>query len=410
MRVRRDLGLLLWGNGISTLGTSVYLVTVLLLLKDMTQSVFLLGLFQFVALIPGFLLSPFTGVLVDRTSRRSIIIRADLLRGVVMIGAALGLFLPGMRSPALVLAASALIGVGNAFFVPAAQALIPDLVPPEELQHANGARAASNQGFNLAGNALGGVLYSLLGAPLVFLLNGITFFLSALQETLIRAPRDRARRRAAGEALPRRGRRFFEDVLLGISSVTGSRTAITLFISQALLFLLSPVLLLSLPFIVIDELGYSGAMVGVCFAVSLAGGITAFLAAGRVSVEGLLRAPLVAISYGILAAAFVLLGTRVFTVTLLGASFFFGFGAGMVYLYIVTWIQVRNAPDLHGRLFSLLEAGNSLVAPVSYVTTGFVLEILGPHRRHWLFLLFAGVAAAWGVRNWLQWYNYKGSL
>lgn len=405
MRISRDLGLLLWGNGVSTLGTSVYLVTVLLLLKDMTQSVFLLGLFQFVALIPGFLLSPLTGVLVDRSSRRTIIIRADLLRGLVMVGAAAGLAVPALRSPALVLGVSALVGAGNAFFVPAAQALIPDLVPPEDLQRANGARAASNQGFNLAGNALGGVLYTLLGAPLVFLLNGITFLLSALQEMAIRAPRDRGRAGAGVHSSLGGGRGFIRELMEGVTVVTRSSTALVVFLSQVGLFFLSPVLLLSLPFIVIDELGLSGAVVGLYFAISLAGGIVAFLLAGRVSVERVLDAPVLSFAYAMLACAFLLLGVLIFPATLLVAAFLFGLGAGTVYLYTVTWIQVRNAPELHGRLFSLLEAGNSLVAPVSYILTGLVLELLGQERRYMLFLLFALTAGAWAVRSRMQWYN-----
>lgn len=404
MKIHRDFGLLLWGNGVSTLGTSVYLIAVLLLLKDMTESVFLLGVFQFVALIPGFILSPLTGVLVDRWSRRSIIIYSDLVRGAAMTGAAALLVVPAFRSPALVLVVSAVIGAGNAFFLPAAQALIPDIVSRENLQAANGTRAATSQGCNLAGNALGGVLYATLGAPLVFLLNGVTFFLSALQETAIRAPRDRIRNRTRnrtgrqGAAIPGEGARsFLREMARGLNVVASRPAMAAIVFSQAGLFLLSPALLLSLPFIVIDELGFSGAVVGAFFAVSLLGGIATFLVLGRIPVDRVLDLPVIPVAYGVIALVFTVLGTTIVPASLVPVAFAFGGAAGAVYLFTVTWIQVRGDVDLHGRLFALLEAGNSLVAPVSYIATGFVLEMIGAAGRPRLFLALALVALLWAV-------------
>ncbi|TVQ21540.1 MAG: MFS transporter, partial [Spirochaetaceae bacterium] len=174
------------GNAVSTLGNAVYLVAVLLLLKELTESAFVMGLFQFVAIAPGFFLSPVTGALVDRMSRRTVIIVADLFRGVVMIAASGLLLFPATRSAFVVLIAATCIGIGNAFFVPAVQALIPSLVPASKLRWANGVRAGGTQLFNLAGNAVGGLLYVVLGAPLLFLINGASFVLSALQESFIR--------------------------------------------------------------------------------------------------------------------------------------------------------------------------------------------------------------------------------
>lgn len=401
-RIPADLLKLLWGNGVSTLGNAVYLVAVLILLKELTESALVLGLFQFVALFPGFLLSPIAGVTIDATSRRRIIILADVARGAVMVVAGVLLTLPELRTPALVLVVSFVVGAGNAFFVPAAQALIPDIVDRDDLQRANGLRAGGNQLFNLGGNAVGGFLYSFLGAPLLFMFNGITFLLSAVQERRIEAPRDRARG-AAGRATGRAAGREPSATLWGraqegIRAVVRDPHARVLFISQAGLFLVSPALLLALPFIVMDELQWPAGMVGVFFAVSIAGGVTVFLAASRLSVERLLRTPAVPLAYLLLALVFLGLAVVVHPVTLAGAAFVFGGAAGAVYLYTVTWIQARNSATLHGRLFALLEAGNSLVAPVSYVATGAVLEFLGPERRSILFLILGCAALIWAVR------------
>ncbi|MFW5812644.1 MAG: MFS transporter, partial [Alkalispirochaetaceae bacterium] len=78
---RRNLHLLVLGNAVSTFGSSVYLIVVVLLLKDLTESGVLLGLYQFLALVPAALLMPLTGPLVDRLPRKGLIVAADLLRG-----------------------------------------------------------------------------------------------------------------------------------------------------------------------------------------------------------------------------------------------------------------------------------------------------------------------------------------
>ncbi len=390
-----DLMRLLWGNGVSTLGNAIYLVAVLLLLKEMTESAFMMGLFQFVALAPGFLLSPLAGAIIDSSSRRRVIILADVLRGFVMLVAAGLLLFPQLHSPFVVLAASFCIGVGNAFFVPAAQALIPDLVDPDQLQRANGLRAGGNQIFNLTGNAIGGFLYAALGAPLLFMFNGLTFLLSALQERTIRAPRDR-RRRVAGSVCHLTT--VWQSAREGFSAILSQEQGRTFFISQAGLFLLSPALLLALPFIVIDELGWGAGMVGVFFAISIAGGIGAFIASSSQPVAKLLQMPVISLSYVSLAAVFIALGLVRNPLTLVFAALVFGASAGGVYLFVVTWIQRCNSAHLHGRLFALLEAGNSLVAPASYVVTGLLLELLQPDQQPMLFLLLGGVAAVWALR------------
>ena len=157
----RDLILLITGNAVSAFGNAVYLITVTLLLKELTDSAFMLGLFQFLALAPGFLLSPLTGVVVVRLSRRSIIIGTDLYRGALMLLAAAALAVPALRSGWFVLTIAFLSGIGHALFVPAVHALLPALVQPAGLQTATALRAAGSQVGNLGGSAAGGALFAL---------------------------------------------------------------------------------------------------------------------------------------------------------------------------------------------------------------------------------------------------------
>ncbi len=385
--------MLVVGNAVSTLGNAVYLVAVLLLLKELTESAFVMGLFQFVAIAPGFFLSPVTGTLVDRMSRRTVIIVADLFRGVVMIAASGLLLSPATRSAFVVLVAATCIGIGNAFFVPAVQALIPSLVPPSKLRWANGVRAGGTQLFNLAGNAVGGLLYVVLGAPLLFLINGASFVVSALQESFIRPD---AAVGASGAASATDGS-VRDQAREGLRVVVGAPRLRRAIASQAGLFVLSPVLLLSLPFIVIDELGLPQATLGYVFAAALAGGILAFAVLGRRGRSDRVGARYPRIGYAMTSLALAALAVSSSLPFVVAAAVVIGSASAAVYLHAITMIQREHDRAIHGRLFAILEAVTSLVGPVSYVATGILLDLLGANRRPLLFAVVAAAAALWAL-------------
>lgn len=389
-RADRDLMLLVSGNAVSALGNAVYIITVTLLLKELTQSAFALGLFQFVALSPGFLLSPIIGAVVDRVPRLRVIVLADLFRGILMIVAGLLLLFPALRHPWFVLFVALLAGLGHAFFVPAAQALLPAIVPAGRLPRATTLRAAGSQLANLAGNAAGGALYLALGAPLIFVANGVSFVLSALQEQLIRSGRDQPRTNDG-----RRGA-LLRSAREGIRVAAADPALRRVIVSQAGLYALSPVLLLALPFVVIDDLGLSESSLGLFFALALSGGIVAFLALRVMAPKRLLALPVVSGSYLLLGAAFLLVTLHVSAASIALVALMSGAAAAAVYLYATTWVQVRSGQNLHGRLFALLEAANSLVAPLAYLISGALLTALGGEQRGLLFVAVAVVALLWG--------------
>ncbi len=385
----RDLYLLIGGNAVSAAGNSVYLIAVTLLLKEMTGSAFMLGFFQFLALAPGFLLSPVTGVIVDRMSRRTIIVVSDLLRGVLMVLAGVALTVPWLRTAPLVLVVAFLGGVGHAIFVPAVHALLPVIVPPGRLQSATGLRAASSQLSGLAGNAAGGALFTVLGGPVLFVLNGITFFLSAVQELFIRGGREPVGR-DSNQSMIAMAREGFQAVIR-------DRPLQSLMLSQGGLFLISPFLVVALPFLVMDELGLSEAAVGMYLAAALAGGIAAFSVLRRVNRETLLTAAFHGYAYLGLGFAFAGVAIAPGPAVLLAVAVISGAAAGTVYLVTISWIQTRRAPRLHGRLYAILEAGNSALAPAGYLVAGILLELTGSRSRPLIFAAVAAAAVIWGV-------------
>lgn len=410
-RQTADLSRLVIGNAVSTLGNAIYLVAVLLYLKALTESAFVLGLFQFLALLPAFALSPFTGAIIDLTSRRTIVVQADAWRGVLMIGAGILLFFPSFQRPVVILIVSLGAGIGHAFFVPAAQALIPAIVAPADLETATSVRAVSAQSANLIGNAVGGLLFAIVGMPLLLIGNGVTFLLSAGAEQRISddgpeagAPHELGRDSPEAGALHApespfrdRLRATLTAARSGLTLVASQRTARLRIVSQAGLFLVSPALMLSLPFIVIDEHGLGPSWVGAFFALSLAGGVIMFGVLRTVRVARLSSLSLPTLAYAVLAAAFAALALSTQPAILAATALATGMAAAGTYLPVVSWIQRQTPPTYHGRFFALMEAASSFVAPVSYVVTGALLEGLGAPRRPALFAAIALLCLLWSV-------------
>src|SRR6266545_4207446 len=86
--------LLIWqGQLISQTGTQLCLVTLVLWLKQATESATVIGLLMMAATVPGVVLGPLGGALVDRYSRRTILVLGDVVRGFALLGVALVMFL-----------------------------------------------------------------------------------------------------------------------------------------------------------------------------------------------------------------------------------------------------------------------------------------------------------------------------
>jgi MFS family permease len=192
IRVFRVLWLAVLG---SQLGTWMQTVGAQWLLVREPNAGTLVALVQTAGALPVLLLALPAGVLADSLDRRHLLIWVQVFQ--VGVGAALaGLTLAGVMTPALLLTLTFALGCGMAMTNPAYQAVIPELVPREQIPSA---AALGSIGMNLAravGPALAGVLLARTGVATVFALNAVTFLVFAIVLVLWRrAPTD-------GAALP----------------------------------------------------------------------------------------------------------------------------------------------------------------------------------------------------------------
>lgn len=158
---------LLTGYTISNVGNGVLLAALPLLAATNTRNPLAISGLTVAAGLPWIIVGPFSGAIVDRVDRRSVMVLAEIGRAVLMGAAALYVFGGGDSIIALY-CLLILVGVGETFFDPAGLALVPGLVSPSQLDAAN-SRLYGTQTLvqRFVGPPLGGWLFALAAwAPL----------------------------------------------------------------------------------------------------------------------------------------------------------------------------------------------------------------------------------------------------
>ena len=180
----RDFRLMWVGACTSSIGTWMQIVAQGWLIYRLSHSSFLLGLDQFLAGIPIFLLSLIGGVVADRTERRKILIVSQYIQ-MASAGTLTILVAFGLTHVWPILCLSFVSGVAQAFGGPAYQALIPTLVEREDMPNAI---ALNSIQFNLAvtiGPALAGLTLAKLGEKWCFGLNALSFLAPIISLSMI---------------------------------------------------------------------------------------------------------------------------------------------------------------------------------------------------------------------------------
>ena len=177
LRSNREFRRLWSAQLISELGDWFYSLAVYDLLLKLTGSGQAVSYAIILQLLPWFLMTPVAGFLADRFPRRHLMIVADVVRGVVVLG------LLAVRTASDVWIVYVLLGVEVIFasiFEPARNALLPNLTTAEEILPANALSSATWSFALTMGGALGGAVTALLGRQVAFVMNSLSFFASAL--------------------------------------------------------------------------------------------------------------------------------------------------------------------------------------------------------------------------------------
>jgi MFS family permease len=365
----RNFQLFFGGQLISLTGTWMQSVAQSWLVYRLTGSVVLLGFVGFAGQIPVFLLAPFGGAVADRRNRHRILV-ATQTASMLLAFALATLTLTGRITEAEIFTLAALLGLVNAFDIPARQAFVVDMVGKDDLINAIALNSSMVNGARIVGPAVAGILVASVGEGWCFFLNAVSY-VAVICGLLMMRTKAQARVPLPGSALA--------NIAEGFAFV--ARTAPV----RALLLLLGLVSLMGMPYAVLmpifaDKiLGGGASSLGLLMGASGAGALVGALSlAMRRGVRGLGR--WVAISSAGFGASLILFSfSRSFWLSaalLLPA----GFSMMVEMASSNTLIQAMVPDALRGRVMAVYSMMFMGMAPIGALLAGVLANHLGAPR------------------------------
>ena len=376
----RDFALLWSGQTVSLIGDGVFLVAMAWQAYAISNAPTALSVVGIAMTVPTIVLLLVGGVVSDRLDRRRVLLAADLVRGLAVAALAV-LSMTGALELWHMCALVALYGCGTAFFGPAFDAIVPDLLPQSQLAQANSLdQLVRPIAFRLAGPALGGWLVAGLGVGPAFAVDAASFALSAVMVLCMRCHGSHGTQTGS----------LIGDLGQGLRFVRANVWLWGTLISAAVAYLLflGPVEVL-LPYVVKNDLHGSAADLGIVFA---AGGIGSIGAAVIMSQAGQPRRSVTVIyaTWTLATVAVAGYGLATSTWQLMAASFAFN---ALETAGTIVWVTLkqREVPaSMLGRVSSLDWLISIGLLPVSFALTAPVAGAIGAQTT----LVLAGMTGA----------------
>ncbi len=369
--------LLLWqGQTVSQIGSQIFSIALMFWIKHETGSATLMGLVMTVSMLPAALIGPISGAIVDNLPRKKLIITSDIINGINVILLSIIVYfslLPVDTTIVVIFVMSTISGILFSVFNPAITSSIPDLVPQDKLQAANSMQESVHQLSLFIGQALGGIFYTLFGAPLLFLFDGITYLFSAASESFIDFPKKDVKKHSS---IKETFVHYKKETMEGIKYVWNEKGMRFIFISFSVLnFFIMPFIVL-LPFYVEDTLGLTPSWYGYMFGSFGLGSILGYFVSGVINPQGKFR------TFSVLAAFVIVGGLMPFFGIILNGyvsiilMLTIGIANGYFAVNIITVLQLKINPDMRGRVFALLNSLSIGLAPVSMALAGISADLL----------------------------------
>jgi MFS family permease len=375
----RNYSLFFSGQFVSQIGSWMQRTSVSWVVYTMTHSAFMLGLTVFVSQFPSFVFSLLGGIVADRYSRFRVLMVTQIASMIQAVLLAI-LVLTGHNTVWAILVLSGVLGVINAFDVPARQPLIHDMVTDHaDLPNALALQSSMTNLARLLGPAISGLVLVSLGAGMCFLFNAISFVAVIISLLLIRLPAH----------IPRQAENKIRSDLSGGFTYlknTPSISMLLLMLSFSSLLLLSYNTLIPVYAKMIFKgnaatFGYISSFIGI----GAVGG-SIFLASLRKDAD----------------LKFILLvNTIIFGISLLLFSHLTNFPLAMVFATLsgfgmmsqttisMTLIQLYSAKEMRGRVMSFVAMSYFGMLPLGSLLIGAVSQSIGAPNT----ILWEGIAA-----------------
>ena len=362
--------LLLQGNAVSAIGDVLYSVAIGYWVYEQTGSSALMGVMSSISMFVMMFVQPFSGSIVDKSNRKVLIVGMDALRGIIMLAVG-ALALTDNLSVPVVLIAAFLAALCSVFFGPSVSTVLIDVIPHDEIVRGQSVQSGIVSLINLAGKALSGALVAFVGVPLIIMINGVSYLISAFTEMFIDVPKTKRQ----GEKVTLLG--ILKDFKTALVEVFTNKF-LKIFIPSAVILNLlgAGPLSLMLPFVL--EKGYTVEMYGIFMAVETAGSLICVFLLGIFKMKKLTRYYLMAIGF-ILSTFFYILtflstNFRMMCIWMFAGAFVNSMGNSIFGATIVLAMPEENRAGMLG-LFSALSMGGCAISSVIFGVLGEMMPL-----------------------------------
>jgi MFS family permease len=367
MFINRNFFLIWAGKLVSQIGDKFYSIAMAWWILKKTNSPSVMGLFLAVSVLPGLLTGLIAGAYVDRLNKKLLIVLSDIVRGFIVLGVALLSFFELAKVWHVFLAAVT-ISIASAFFDPAIQAIIPDIVGKKSVAKAN-ARIQMIGGFTMVfGPVLGAAAVSVIGFSWIFLINAFSYLISAFSELFIKT---------GVTPLNKIKANIFDDIKAGIKYLASNRKTRTIISVIGMTHLFVGAFTVSMPFLAnklagtgVKNLGFLETALGV--GLLLGALIIGSMKNTNLRLQSLnLLIFLMGLSFLVI-GILLLINKSVIPYTL--TAFFIGLLIMSTSIFWQTMLQTDTPENLRGRVFGISTLVGNASLPVAYTVFGIMLD------------------------------------
>jgi MFS family permease len=236
------------------------------------------------------------------------------------------------------------------------------------LTRANSARSFSSTLTQLMGNSLGGLLYSMLTAPVLILFNGLSFLFASFAQLFIKVP--------AHAENPER-KHIFHDIAEGVRYTFGHRGIRTLVFTGMLINFFAVCGVTMLTPLFNSEPGFGKEMYGLAMGTMMAGAIVGMLTLSILKIKPSQRSGFFGISLLVMVSAMVPFGLVTNVAWMFPLSFVAGLTNAIVNVLIQTVMQVTVPAENRGKVFGILGTVMGGLQPIAMAISGAIAQVAG---------------------------------
>ncbi|MBN1791711.1 MAG: MFS transporter [Bacteroidales bacterium] len=357
------------GQLISTLSSAIVGFAVIFWLSIETGSAEVLAFATIAALLPQMVLGLFTGVFIDRWSRKKTMILADVFIALCTLGIAV-MFYTGDARVTYVYILLAFRSAGAAFHIPAMQASVPLLAPEDQLMRIAGINNIIQSVSNIAGPAIAAILINLLDMTWVLLIDVVGAIIACVSLLMVHIPNPIKKDAVQPNML--------REIMEGLKEIYKKPGLLWMFILSVLAtFFIMPIAVL-FPLMTLHHFSGNAYHMSV---IEIAWGIGMLLGGAIMGISRLRSYKIILINlmYFILGMTFVFSG-------ILPASGFIFFAAITIFggismaIYsgaFTVVLQTLVEPSALGRVFSMYGSITLLPSMIGLLATGFIADSIG---------------------------------